>query len=253
MDHLNLLPNNSQNLQPSRDSFEPGPGAWMGHPHHLSASPWTSPPMPLSSWYLTHQANIELHPTPAGLGGHPQTMPSAQRGSLPHPDRSMRGLQTPEYAYGLHAGAPYLGSSLHPMPLLSGSMPMVSSETSASPGAFGNPRSNARNLTLRPPTSIDWAPPGVTQEMDSVSPFRHSFSGGLSNIPTHQISASTAMPFLPLSPVSPHRPGQTSTPSSNRPHRSQTCKAPLARSVTTYPQDVLLNSLCILSFHFLLS
>lgn len=253
---MNLLPNSSQRLDPSRDLLQTAPSAWMVHSHNSSVMPWPSQPLPLGSLYFAHQQSF--HRPPANLGPmHP--MHSGQHGTLPHPDRNMRGLQNPESVHGLPSGAVYWGSPLQPtpgMPGLTASMHssgtgMMSTGPSAvtSVGGFGNSNTNTRDLALRPPTALDWASSAATSGTHSVSPSHLSFSEGLSQTPGQQFGSQTTVPAFPLSPVSPRRPGQSSSPPSYRSHRSQPRKF---TTQTLLPPRVWLYALYV-GFTYLLS
>lgn len=242
---MNLLPNSSQRLDSSRDMLQTAPSAWMVHSHNASVMPWPSQPLPLGSLYFAHQQSFQR--PPASLGPmHP--MHPGQQGTLPHPNRNVRGLQNPESVHGLPSAAVYWSSPIQPspgMPGLTASMnnsgtSMNTGPSSVTPvGAFGGSNPNSRGLALRPPAAIDWASPGVTSGTHSVSPSHLSFSEGLPSTPGQQFGSQAAVPPFPLSPISPRRPGQSSSPPSYRSHRSQ------PRKFTTpnmLPRRVLLHA-----------
>lgn len=221
MDQMNLLPNNAQRLESSRDLLQTASNSWIAHSHGPSISPWPSQPLPFGSFYFAQQQAFQ-RPAAGALGPtHP--MHSGQHGTLPPPDRSVRGIQAPESYTGLPAAAVYWSSTMQPMPMNSSGASM-----SSVPSTFENMNANARDLGLRPPITMDWAPPGATSGTHSVSFPQISSSEGLPNTSGHPVGPSTAISHFPLSPISPRRPGQTSSPTSYRSHRSQTCE-------TTFP------------------
>lgn len=224
MDQMNLLPNNIQRLESSRDPLQAAQGAWMVHSHNSPIPPWPSQPLPLSSLYFTHQP---VFPRPPASLGPVLPAHSGQHGSLPHPDRNMRGFQSQEPLHGLPLASPYWNAPLQPISGMSTTASLNTSEanTSTSTGGFGNLNTNARDLVLRPPAAADWASRGATPATHPVSPSHLTYPDGSLNTSGHQIGAPTAIPSYPVSPISPRRPGQTSSPSSFRPHRPQPCKS----------------------------
>ncbi|KJK78729.1 hypothetical protein H634G_05543 [Metarhizium anisopliae BRIP 53293] len=151
MDQMNLLPNNAQRLESSRDLLQTASNSWMAHSHGPSISPWPSQPLPFGSFYFAQQQAFQ-RPAAGALGPtHP--MHSGQHGTLPPPDRSVRGIQAPESYTGLPAAAVYWSSTMQPMPMNSSGASM-----SSVPSTFENMNANARDLGLRPPITMDWAP-----------------------------------------------------------------------------------------------
>ncbi|KIE03059.1 RING-finger domain containing protein, partial [Metarhizium majus ARSEF 297] len=220
MDQMNLLPNNAQRLESSRDLLQTASNSWMAHSHGPSISPWPSQPLPFGSFYFAQQQAFQR--PPAGALGPTHPMHSGQHGTLPPPDRSVRGIQAPESYPGLPAAAVYWSSTMQPMPMNSSGAGI-----SSVPSTFENMNANARDLALRPPITMDWAPPGATSGTHSVSFPQISSSEGLPNTSGHPVGPSTTISQFPLSPISPRRPGQTSSPTSYRSHRSQTSTAVL--------------------------
>ncbi|KAH0595802.1 hypothetical protein MHUMG1_06350 [Metarhizium humberi] len=154
MDQMNLLPNNAQRLESSRDLLQTASNSWMAHSHGPSISPWPSQPLPFGSFYFAQQQAFQ-RPAAGALGPtHP--MHSGQHGTLPPPDRSVRGIQAPESYTGLPAAAVYWSSTMQPMPMNSSGASM-----SSVPSTFENMNANARDLGLRPPITMDWAPPAT--------------------------------------------------------------------------------------------
>ncbi|KAK2590084.1 hypothetical protein QQS21_012237 [Conoideocrella luteorostrata] len=195
MDQMNLLPNNPRRLASEGNPLQVSPSV-MGHhyvSHMATMSAWHQP-LPLNEIYFTHSTGFVQ---PSHLGQH---------GSLPHPDRSLRALQTVDSVAGLPADPIYWSAALQPtssmaVSMSNSSMSMDNSGASSSSGfsvageGIENANAGARGLALQPPAAVDWAPSGATSDAHAITSSLFSFSTRLANV-SEQPSASSALKGL---------------------------------------------------------
>ncbi|KAG5926727.1 hypothetical protein E4U42_003005 [Claviceps africana] len=228
MDGMDLPPNTSRSLPANSDYFMQAPSdRWtLSHPSPLSQ--WHSQPLPRESVYFAHGHN-SVRALPDSTQAQPAQ--TRQHNALPHPDRSLRALQNPEFVAGPPT-APTWTFGPHPTSGMAHHASEASYVMNMAPMSSGSPalvdepahaNSGVRGLALESQSAAVWEASGAMSASLSTATRLFPGSGRPPGNVSDSFSAPSSSTMLPHSPnpISPLRSTQIPSPSSQMTPRPQ--------------------------------